>query len=271
MKPVFRQLKSALPLVALAVCAVPAATIADSSPFVFDTRQTDSVRFSRVDEDNVVIDQHIPGRAQFGFSVRANRPDFSREGGFGLNMLGGTPELDLRKSRGGVYDIDALPRVREGFRYSASVRIEQEDADIDGTAYVSSSLLGVSYGRLGQLWYGAVDFNLEQFDDDRHGVEQSDIVSLDFTTGRRMGLTGVSPSSPLWLLSLQGSVDVNQFSLERDLEGYVGNWYVNPTLLWQHPGFTFSAEVQVPVETLPDERSIDEPDYRLRAIFEKQF
>ena len=85
------------------------------------------------------------------------------------------------------------------------------------------------------------------------------------TTGRRFGITGLDANSPLWMLSFQGNVDMNEDDLDAS-----SDWYINPSLFWQQPGFMFSAQMQVPVqfETLDDK---GEPDYRLRAVFEKQF
>jgi len=145
------------------------------------------------------------------------------------------------------------------------VKIEHEDGEIDGTAYVSSSQLGLSYGRLGRVWYGGVDVNLEQFA--KSGTDEpTDVLSFDLTTGRRLGFTGLDAESPLWLLSLHGNFDVHEESQEPEDT----DWFLNPSLFWQQPGFTFSAQVQLPVEQLVTDDP-EKPDYRLRAVFEKQF
>ena len=127
----------------------------------------------------------------------------------------------------------------------------------------------MSYGRLGRLWYGGIDVNLEQFVDDQFGAQNTGVLSLDVTTGRRLGFTGLTTHSPLWLLSVQGNFEVSDNSTGEELDADA-DWFLNPSLFWQQPGFTFSAQMQVPVEfeTLDDE---GEPDYRLRAVFEKQF
>jgi len=99
------------------------------------------------------------------------------------------------------------------------------------------------------------------------GTEPRDVLSVDFTTGRRMGWSGTSSVSPLWMLSLQGNLDLQEKGLDQEERG---DWYLNPSLFWQNPDFTFSAQVQVPVEAPSSEGTV-EPDYRLRAVFEKQF
>ncbi len=244
--------------------------------FSFSHSDLDSIRFSRVSSD--IPEENIPVYAQgiadrqteFSFRMSPNKPNFSREGGFGLNMFGLTkPHMIIESnkiSQGRMRE--AVPDLHSGFAYSAGVKIEQEDADIDGTAYVSSSLLGLSYGRLGRVWYGGVDVNLEQFSDDYHGEDQADVLSLDFTTGLRLGWTGLTDASPLWLLSLQGNFDVQEAHWDQ-IEAK-SDWYLNPSLFWKNPEFTFSAQVQLPVEQ-PSNDGSDLPDYRLRAIFEKQF
>jgi len=69
------------------------------------------------------------------------------------------------------------------------------------------------------------------------------------------------------MLSVQGNLDLESYSND---ENESGDWFLNPSLFWQNPGFTFSAQVQVPVEA-PSSDSTINPDYRLRAVFEKQF
>jgi hypothetical protein len=87
-----------------------------------------------------------------------------------------------------------------------------------------------------------------------------------------LGFTGLTATSPLWLLSLQGNFDVQETNMGNEPE-ISSDWYFNPSLFWQHPGFTFSAQMQVPVDmarhTSPDGEQV--PDYRLRAVFEKRF
>ena len=238
--------------------------------FQFDASELDSIRYSRLDAvepERPVTDL----QTRFSFRLRPSRPDFSLRGAFGLGMMFTMPEVDVQSGISGDYRLqESMPALHSGFQYSAGFNVEHERESIDGTAYVSSSLLGVSYGRLGRVWYGGIDVNLEQFSDD-HQPDEPDVLSLDFTTGRRLGFTGLSADSPLWLLSLQGNFDVQDIDDADRIES-AGDWYLNPSLFWQHPGFTFSAQVQVPVDRpdlalSPD----DEPDYRLRAIFEKQF
>ena len=76
--------------------------------------------------------------------------------------------------------------------------------------------------------------------------------------------------APLWLLSLQGDFDL--LDAEADVLGQEPEaaWYLNPSLFWENPGFTFSAQMQVPVESAVSTED-EEPDYRLRAVFEKRF
>ena len=204
------------------------------------------------------------------FKLRPSLPNFSLEGGFGLNLFG-RPEMEVTQgTRRDRFFGEAVPDLHDGFSYSAGVRIEHNDeSSTDSTSFVSSSLLGVSYGRLGKVWYGGVDLNLEHFTEELQGEERDNVVSLDFTTGRRLGFTGLDASSPLWLLSLQGNFDLyDEEALGREEEAGA-DWFLNPSLFWQRPGFTFSAQIQLPVnEEIQDNET---PDYRLRAIFEKQF
>lgn len=238
--------------------------------YQFDASELDSIRYSRLND----AEPERPAaerQTRFSFRLRPSRPDFSLRGAFGLGMMFTMPEIDVQSGISGNYRLqESMPSVHSGFQYSAGFNVEHERESIDGTAYVSSSLLGVSYGRLGRVWYGGIDVNLEQFSND-YQPDEPDILSLDFTTGRRLGFTGLSADSPLWLLSLQGNFDVQDIDDADRIES-AGDWYLNPSLFWQHPGFTFSAQVQVPVDSPdPTLSSDDEPDYRLRAIFEKQF
>ena len=252
--------------------------------FNFDPARLDTIRFTRAQEDSAYAGMDLgsglpldrpsdfPGatrQTEFSFKLKPKLPDFSREGAYGLDLFD-SPRLDVHSFlvEEGGHSLTNFS-LHDGLEYSAGVRLELEDAQIDGTAYVSSSLLGLSYGRLGRLWYGAIDVNLEQFSADRFGSEASDILSLDVTTGRRFSITGLDANSPLWMLSVQGNFDMTEWENNDDLEGR-GDWFINPSLFWQKPGFMFSAQMQVPVEfeTLDDE---GEPDYRLRAVFEKQF
>ena len=254
------------------------------SPFTFKSSELEPLRYSRIETQPQVylgidrsVDQPediwtITRQTQFSFKLKPRWPDFSREGAFGLHLFD-DPRVDIRSSLSGTGNdwlYSGVSSLHDGLEYSAGLRLEHENAQLDGTAYVSSSLLGLSYGRLGSLWYGAIDVNLEQFSPDRSGSEESaEVLSLDVTTGRRFGFTGLDANSPLWMLSVQGSVDMNEWGVNDDLEAS-SDWYINPSLFWQQPGFRFSAQMQVPLEfeTLDDEGT---PDYRLRAVFEKQF
>lgn len=238
-----------------------------ADPFNFDSSNLDTIRFSRVpDTENAV--RYAERQTELSLSLKPAKPKFSLKNGFGLNMFShAQPAVEVESGRLGRNRlVEGIPNLHNGFAYSAGVKVEHEEEDIDGTAYVSSGLLGLSYGRLGTLWYGGVDVNVEQFMHDGEGEESRDVLSVDFTTGRRMGWTGTSSLSPLWMLSLQGNLDLQERSEDPE---ELGDWYLNPSLFWQNPGFTFSAQVQVPVE--PTSESTVAPDYRLRAVFEKQF
>ncbi len=244
---------------------------AESTSFDLDTELIDTLQFSRVDENDIDATDYsdYDVRTEVSFRLRPTMPKFSREGAYGLNMFG-TPRMEVRQNNArGLFFNEILPDLHEGFAYSAGVRIEHNDDQADSTDLVSSSLLGVSYGRLGKLWYGGFDVNLQQFADEDGGDPRDDVVSLDVTTGLRLGFTGLDAASPLWLLSLQGNFDLHDE--ESADEEYKGEWFLNPSLFWQRPGFTFSAQVQVPMPTGEEPVDDDTPDYRLRAIFEKQF
>jgi len=250
--------------------AAPLILLAAADPFALDASELDPIRFSRMRDP--VIAPDVPPRSlaplteqrtEVSFQLRPQRPDFSRAGLYGLNMIG-RPSI-------AVHNPDAqndLPGLNDGFAYSAGVRIEHEAAAIDGTAYVSSSLLGLSYGRLGRLWYGGIDVNVERFRDAQGVSDATEVVSLDVTTGRRLGITGLGTNAPLWLFSVQGNMDLEPTAELRD--EVEANWFLNPSLFWRHPGFTFSAGMQVPVDPMLDDEAGD-PDYRLRAVFEKRF
>ena len=271
------------PLLVTGTYGVASETDRNSDPFGFDSAQLAPIRFSRTGVEPIGAVSESDGSAsdyssdytwatrqtEFSFKLKPKRPNFSRKGAYGLNIFT-QPHFDVQSR---LIDSSGIPAtvtlLSEGFEYSAGVRIEHEDADIDGTAYVSSSLLGLSYGRLGRLWYGGIDVNLEQFADDQFGEDYPDVISLDVTTGRRLKLTGLGADSPFWLLSVQGDFDVHDVENSSDLET-TREWFLNPSLYWQQPGFTFSAQMQLPVETETID-SNDAPDYRLRAVFEKQF
>lgn len=241
------------------------------TPFELNPAELEPFSFSRDKVANGRDDSAVAShQTSFSFRLKPGRFDFSREGGYGVALLG-RPEFDIHRSLIGESAMSgAILDLNQGFAYSAGVRLEHEDAQIDGTAYVSSSLMGLSYGRLGRLWYGGIDVNLEHFADEHYGDEHPDQLSFDLTTGRRLGFTGLSATSPLWLLSLQGNMDVPEDPNSESLDDIEPDWFLNPSLFWQHPGFTFSAQMQVPVELEPDDDDT-EIDYRLRAIFEKRF
>ncbi len=252
---------------------VPVAYAQDESvvgAFDFSDSDFDSIQYSRITESDDPVTQYADRQTEFSLSVKPAKPKFSLKTGFGLNSFSQAQhELEVESGLLGKNRlVDGIPDIHDGFAYSAGVKVEHEDADIDGTAYVSSSLLGLSYGRLGRMWYGGLDVNIEQFVKGSQGREAQDVLKVDFTTGRRLEFTGTTSDSPLWMLSLQGNLDLQDLS-DDEIESR-GDWYLNPSLFWQQPGFTFSAQVQVPVEAPSTDGTIN-PDYRLRAIFEKQF
>lgn len=253
-----------------------------SDPFTFDTNNLDTIQYSRISEADSGSDagsgayqsgvEHYADRqTELSLSLKPAKPKFSLKNGFGLNMFShAQPAMEVESGRLGKNRlVESIPHLHSGFAYSAGLKVEHEDEDIDGTAYVSSGLLGLSYGRLGTLWYGGLDVNVEQFVNADTGIEQSDTLSVDFTTGRRLGWAGTSSGSPLWMLSVQGNLDLESRSADNGEQR--GDWFLNPSLFWQNPGFTFSAQVQVPVELPSSSDDTLNPDYRLRAIFEKQF
>ncbi len=274
-------------LIIAPLLAVGTAAWADSardsiSPFDFNTSELDSIQYTRSDSvalglgadgSTSTIDSLNSERGQqteFSFKLKPKRPGFSKESSYGLGLFSvSDADVEVNSRVLGVAGDAQIPELNDGLAYSAGLRFEQEDADIDGTAYVSSSQLGLSYGRLGRLWYGGIDVNLEQFADSFYGSDQPDVLSLDVTTGRRLGFTGLTDNSPLWLLSVQGNFDMRDAFNMSDNSSQA-DWYLNPSLFWKQPGFTFSAQMQVPIqfETL---NAAGEPDYRLRAVFEKQF
>ncbi|MFT6301690.1 MAG: hypothetical protein ACI9XK_000464 [Granulosicoccus sp.] len=269
------------PFLAASTCAWASDSNPKSSPFGFNVTELDSIQFTRSKADALNLSgDEVPARIQrqsatptrqteYSFNLKPKRPDFSSAGAYGLGLFSNA-EFKVNSQSLSFAGINLAVSVpKDGLEYSAGLKIEQDEADVGGSAYVSSSMLGLSYGRLGKLWYGGIDVNLEQFANGFYGSEQPDVLSLDVTTGRRLGFTGLSTHSPLWLLSVQGNFDMDGSDILREND-VGGDWYLNPSLFWQQPGFTFSAQMQVPIqfETLNAE---GEPDYRLRAVFEKQF
>jgi len=277
----FRKLLIIAPLLVLGTTAWAENTRDSLSPFDFDTSELDSIQFTR--SESALLGLSVNGspsalssvdtdqsrKTEFSLKLKPKRPGFSREASYGLGLFSDADVEVNSRVLDSTGNPQVIPDLNEGLEYTAGLRLESEDIDIDGTVYVSSSQLGLSYGRLGRLWYGGIDVNLEQFADSFYGSERPDVLSLDVTTGRRLGFTGLSTNSPLWLLSVQGNFDMRDAFKMTDNSSQA-DWYLNPSLFWKQPGFTFSAQMQVPIqfETLND---AGEPDYRLRAVFEKQF
>lgn len=281
MAPFIPKLVIIAPFIAASACTWASDSSLQNSPFGFDKAELDSIQFTRskagvlslsADNASTRIERQsapLTRQTEFSFKLKPKRPDFSSHGAYGLGLFSDA-ELEVSNHSLSFPVINPVVSIpKDGLEYSAGLKIDQEDADVGGSAYVSSSMLGLSYGRLGQLWYGGIDVNLEQFANGFYGSEQPDILSFDVTTGRRLGFTGLTTHSPLWMLSVQGNFDVDGSEIRREHDGG-SEWYLNPSLFWEQPGFTFSAQMQVPIqfETLNAE---GEPDYRLRAVFEKQF
>ncbi|MBX2825322.1 MAG: hypothetical protein KTR33_11380 [Gammaproteobacteria bacterium] len=239
----------------------------NGAAFEFGHQDLQSLQFSRQKE----VDR--PGseiQTELSFKLSPGKFDFSSAGAFGLSGVFSNPELEIISRPSGKYRVqESFPDLHNGLSYSAGIKIEHEDKDLADTAYVSSGQLGLSYGRLGQVWYSGVDLSIGQFSSLSPEQSSGEILSLDFTTGRKVGLTGVGPHAPLWLFSLQGNFDIQTGSGDREVEESA-DWYLNPSLFWRNPDFTFAAQLQVPVDSdvLKD---FEEPDYRLRALFEKHF
>lgn len=236
--------------------------------YSFDSEEYRSVRYS-TELRRLPQTEHRTG---FEFSLRPGKFDFSLAGGFGLGAVFSNPEFELHSSSLDRYSIDSnLPRLHEGLSYSAGFNIEHENAHISDTAYVSSGQLGLNYGRMGRVWYSGLDLSFEQSADTGDTSIKNEVMSFDLTTGRRLGITGIGSDDPLWLLSLRGDFDFrNSDGVYLDDASTDGDWYLNPTLFWNRPGFRFAAQLELPIDqdTL---RDFEPPDYKLRAVIEKSF
>lgn len=269
------QAPGALPTLSMGGLAFDDAAGDNKPDDIIDWRAMGPIQFTRSDPtaDEVVSTQPKAPRdieTSLSFKLSPGKFEFSRSGAFGLGGVFANPEIAVVSKLSGRYSPEeSVPSIYSGLSYSADVRIEHEDEDINGTAYVSSSQLGLSYGRLGRVWYSGLDVRLGQFNNDSPIRDASEVLSFDLTTGRRMKWTGEGAYDPLWLFSIRGNFDVQSSFDETDL-AEKGEWSLNPSLFWQNPGFTFAAQLEVPMDSdLLD--SPEEPDYRLRAVFEKQF
>jgi len=160
--------------------------------------------------------------------------------------------------------------ISQGFAYSASLDIENINDVVDESQIVSSSQLGVHYGRLGSVNYSGVDLGFRRFNETEHSYEvnDKDLWSLGVTTGRRFALTGLDRNDPLWTVSLRG-----QFSLIEDnndnvrLDDHL--WFFSPGLHWRHDSFELSADLLMPFMNSGETEV--ETDYRIRAKIQKRF
>jgi len=250
------------------VAAAEDQSFGDGAPSAFQFGQQDmqSLQFSRKEESQAASSEI---QTELSFKLSPGKFDFSSAGAFGLSGVFSNPELAISSRPSGKYRVqESVPELHNGLSYSADIKIEHEDQDLPDTAYVSSGQLGLSYGRLGQVWYSGLDLSIGQFSAESPIEDASEVVSVDFTTGRKLGWTGVGANAPLWLFSLQGNFDIQS---DEEIESASNaDWYLNPSLYWNNQDFTFSAQLQVPVDS-ELLRDFEEPDYRLRAIFEKRF
>jgi len=244
--------------------------------YTFTPEEIRSVRFSqdfvRTRGDRFSGDEQL---TEFQFKLSPGKFDFSLAGGFGLGAVFANPEFELRSSSADRYSIqDYLPELHTGLSYSAGIQIEHENAHISDTAYVSSGQLGVNYGRMGRVWYNGVDVSFQQSAATDGGLFKSETVSFDLTAGRRLGLTGDGADDPFWLLSLRGDFDIeDETGMSVGEVTKEGDWYLNPSLFWDRPGFRFAAQLEVPIgeDVLRDLEDFEPPDYKLRAVIEKSF
>ena len=247
--------------------ALPRSVSLDSS-YSFSANDSKVFRSSRDGLRSVTPEQYT----ELQFRLSPGKFDFSLAGGFGLGAVFANPEFELRSRRADRYELeDPLPELHNGLSYSAGVNIEHENAHISDTAYVSSGQLGVSYGRMGRVWYSGVDVSIQQSTINGPESLKNEVVSFDLTTGVRLGWTGMGAEDPLWLLSLRGDFDLQDDSSQfLGEQSSVGEWYLNPSLFWDRRGFRFAAQLEVPIgqDTL---RDFEEPSYKIRAILEKSF
>lgn len=229
-----------------------------------------AIQYSRSEQQREPPPPYSDTQTELSFKLSPGKFNFSPAGAFGLGGVFSNPRVAVRSTPMPQFGVNSdLPELHDGLSYSAGIKIEHEDEDIYGTAYVSSGQLGVSYGRLGRVWYRGLDVSLGQFAGYHPLIDTSEVLSFDLTTGLKLGWTGVGADDPLWLLSLEGNFDV-QSNDGTTATGDDGDWYLNPSLFWRGPEFTFSAQLQVPVDS-DFLRDFEEPDYTLKAIFEKQF
>ena len=200
---------------------------------------------------------------KLSFDARENLPGGSDDarwtGGLSMERIDFIPADEIK-----------MQDISQGFAYSASLDIENVNDVVDESQIVSSSQLGVHYGRLGSVNYSGVDLGFRRFNEREYSYEQNDkdLWSLGVTTGRRFSLTGLDQNDPLWTVSLRG-----QFSLIEDSEDKVRLddhlWFFSPGLHWQHDSFELSADLLMPF--MNSGETEEETDYRIRAKIQKRF
>ena len=134
------------PLLVVSSCAwasdITGRASIDSDPFEFNPAELDPIRFTRSKVDRSsnrqsdlpeqsVYQSREPHaaarRTEFSFKLKPKLPDFSREGGYGLELFT-EPRLDIQSRLMGPARLgDAIPEINDGFAYSAGLRIEHEN------------------------------------------------------------------------------------------------------------------------------------------------
>jgi hypothetical protein len=171
------------------------------------------------------------------------------------------------RSLGGSEDLYELPRPDTGLSYRAALRVVDE-AGSDGFPVIRGSSLGLSYGTYSRDWFHGVDVNLA----DEEATDLRDrypLWSLGYTAGRHFEWPWRGSSAPMWLLSLRGDFADEKLSSRDSQPSQLGDWYLTPSLFWEAPEFTLSAGIELPM--VESDQFVDEPDYRLRATFQRRF
>ena len=104
----------------------------DINPFHFDSNIIDTIQFSRVETTDQTL-RYAERQTEFSLSLKPAMPKFSLENGFGLNMFShAQPAVEIESGRLGRNRlVESIPDLHNGFAYSAGVKVEHEDEDID--------------------------------------------------------------------------------------------------------------------------------------------